>query len=164
MFFIYQAVDEVIFERISSSSSSKEAWDILYKTYHGEERVKIVRLQTLRCEFDNIKMKDSESVEDFYNRVILLLNQMRLNREIIEGKRVVEKILRSQIRKFEYIVVAIEDFRDLSTISLESLLGTLQSHELRIKEFDTFPMEHALQLQYSNQRNQSEKGSSWWSR
>jgi len=44
------------------------------------------------------------------------------------------------------------------------LLGTLQSHELRIKEFDTFPMEHALQLQYSNQRNQSEKGSSWWSR
>lgn len=59
LFLIYQAVDENIFERISSSESSKEAWDMLYKSYRGEEKVKIVRLQTLRCEFDNLKMKET---------------------------------------------------------------------------------------------------------
>lgn len=52
----------------------------------------IVRLQTLRYEIDGLKMKDSESVEDFYNRVILLLNQLRLNGEPVEDQRVVEKI------------------------------------------------------------------------
>lgn len=74
LFFIYQAVDEVIFERISTSSSSKEAWDLLHRTYRGEDKVKVVRLLTLRCEFDNLHMKDSEIIEEFYNRVILLLN------------------------------------------------------------------------------------------
>ena len=103
---------------------------MLHRTYRGEDKVKIVRLQTLRCEFDNIKTKESESVEDFYDRVILLLNQMRLNGEAIEDKRVVEKILLSLTRKFEYVVVAIEESKDLSTLSLENLLGILQSHEL----------------------------------
>lgn len=145
LFLIYQAVDDVIFERISASTSSKDAWDTLYKTYRGEDRVKIVRLQTLRCEFDNIKMKETESVEDFYNRVIVLLNQMRLNGETIEDKRVVEKILRSLTRKFEYIVVAIEESKDLALLSLENLLGILQSHELRMRQFDDVsPMEQAL--------------------
>lgn len=144
LFFLFQSVDEYIFERISSSKTSKEAWDVLHKTYRGEERVKIVRLQTLRCEFDNIKMRETESVEEFYNRMIVLLNQMRLNGETIEDRRVVEKILRSLTRKFEYVVVAIEESKDISDLSLENLLGILQSHELRIKQFDSQPLEHAF--------------------
>lgn len=59
LFLIYQAVDENIFERISSSDTSKEAWDILHKSYRGEEKVKIVRLQKLRCEFDGLRMKET---------------------------------------------------------------------------------------------------------
>ncbi|KAL4582178.1 hypothetical protein LXL04_006720 [Taraxacum kok-saghyz] len=136
LFLIYQTVDENIFERISSSDTSKEAWDSLYKTYRGEDKVKAVRLQTLRCEFDGLKMKESETVEDFYNRVITTVNQMRLNGESLSDKRVVEKILRSLTRKFEYIVVAIEESKDILTLSLEILLGTLQSHELCPRQFD----------------------------
>lgn len=48
LFLIYQAIDENIFERISSSKTSKEAWDLLFKSYRGEEKVKVVRLQTLK--------------------------------------------------------------------------------------------------------------------
>lgn len=155
LYIIYQAVDEIIFERISSTITSKEAWDMLYRTYRGEDKVKVVRLQTLRCEFDSLKMKDAETVEEFYNRVILLLNQLRLNGEVLEDRRVIEKILRSLTRKFEYVVVAIEESKDLSTLSLESLLGTLQSHELRMRQFDSTPYEQAFQLQSSNNQ---EKG------
>ncbi|KAL5828155.1 hypothetical protein ACOSQ4_019952 [Xanthoceras sorbifolium] len=35
LFFIYQAVDEAIFERISIATSAKAAWDILQSTYQG---------------------------------------------------------------------------------------------------------------------------------
>ena len=48
LFLIYQAVDEYIFERSSSSEFSTEAWEMLYKLYRVEEKVKIARLQTLR--------------------------------------------------------------------------------------------------------------------
>ena len=78
---------------------------MLYGTYRWEDKVKIVKLQTLRCEFDNLRMKDVESVEDFYNRIILLLNQLCLNGEITEDKSVVEKILSSLTSKFEYALV-----------------------------------------------------------
>lgn len=61
-------------------------------------------------------------------------------------KRIVEKMLRSLTRKFEYIVVAIEESKDSKTLSLESLVGTLQSHELRMRQFDDSPMEQAFQV------------------
>ncbi|KAI3701552.1 hypothetical protein L6452_26726 [Arctium lappa] len=160
LYFIYQAVDEVIFERISSCLSSKDAWETLHRTYRGEERVKTIRLQTLRCELDNLRMKDAETIEEFYNRIVTLTNQMRVNDEVIDDKRVVEKILRSLTRKFEYIVVAIEESKDISTLSLESLLGTLQSHELRLRKFETPPVEQAFQIQtqFPSKGNANEKG------
>ena len=71
---MYQVVDEVIFERISTVTSAKEAWDTLHSSYKGDDKVKMVRLQTLRSEFDTLKMKDSESIEDDFNWVISIVN------------------------------------------------------------------------------------------
>ena len=48
LFFLYQVVDEVVFEKISSATTAKEAWEMLQKSYKGDEKVKSVRLQTLR--------------------------------------------------------------------------------------------------------------------
>lgn len=100
-------------------------------------------------------MKETESIEEFYNRVIILLNQMRLNGEVIEDRRVIEKILRSITRKFEYVVVAIEESKDLSELSLESFLGTLQSHELRMNQFESPSLEQAFQTQSTWQSDQN---------
>ncbi|KAM0067250.1 hypothetical protein Hdeb2414_s0002g00058781 [Helianthus debilis subsp. tardiflorus] len=80
------------------ANSLKEAWNILYKSYRGENRVKTVRLQTLRCEFDALNMKDGESVEEYFNRITLVVNQLRMNEEKISEQRIVEKILRSMTR------------------------------------------------------------------
>ncbi|KAE8679159.1 Zinc ion binding, putative isoform 1 [Hibiscus syriacus] len=48
LYLIYQALDDDGFEKISSASSSKEAWEKLQTSYKGSEQVKKVRLQTLR--------------------------------------------------------------------------------------------------------------------
>ncbi|KAA0058989.1 integrase [Cucumis melo var. makuwa] len=39
LFFIYQVVDEFIFDRISIATSAKATWDILQSTYQGEDKV-----------------------------------------------------------------------------------------------------------------------------
>ncbi|KAL0549870.1 hypothetical protein IC582_014360 [Cucumis melo] len=148
LFFIYQAVDEFIFERISTATSAKAAWDILRSTYQGEDKVKMIRLQALRSEFDCIKMKETETIEEFFNRILVIVNSLRSNGEEVGDQRVVEKILRSMPRKFEHIVVAIEESKDLSTLSINSLMGSLQSHELRLKQFDVNP-EEVFQMQTS---------------
>ncbi|XP_021980472.1 uncharacterized protein LOC110876613 [Helianthus annuus] len=139
---MFQAVNDTIFERIATSRTSKEAWDTLHKAYRGEHRVKTVKLQTLRCEFDALRMKDSETIEEYVNRTTVIVNQLRLNEENITEQRIIEKLLRSLTRKYEAVVIAIEESKDqsaLSTLSTEELLGILQSHELRLKQYDDIP-------------------------
>jgi len=56
---LFRAVDESSFEKIVNATTSKEAWDILKKVFKGADRVKQVRLQTLRDELESMKMMDS---------------------------------------------------------------------------------------------------------
>lgn len=45
-----------------------------------------------------------------------IVNKMRVNRERIKDVIVVEKILRSLTLKFNYIVISIEEFKDLDIL------------------------------------------------
>ena len=58
---IYQAMDEDIFENISSATASKEVWETLQNTHKGVDKVHNVHLQTLRGEFESLNMKESKS-------------------------------------------------------------------------------------------------------
>ena len=144
LFFIYQGMNESSFEKISSATTSKEAWDILEKSYKGAVKVKKVRLQTLRREFEQLEMKEKEVVADYFTRVLTLVNQLRQNGETVEEVRIVEKILRSLDRKYDYVVVAIEESNDLETMSVDGLMSSLQAHEHRFNKREEL-VEKALQ-------------------
>jgi gag-polypeptide of LTR copia-type len=64
LYMMYQVVNESSFEKIAGAKTSKEAWKTLEKTYKGVDRMKQVRLQTLRGEFEILRMKESEGVLD----------------------------------------------------------------------------------------------------
>ena len=51
LFFIQQAMDDVIFRRISAATRSKEAWDGLNIAYKGTAKVVTIKLQTLHRNF-----------------------------------------------------------------------------------------------------------------
>nr|KYP36116.1 hypothetical protein KK1_042794 [Cajanus cajan] len=125
LYLLYRAVDESGFEKITNAKSSKEAWDILEKEKKGDERVKQVRLQTLRGELENMRMKEPEGVSEFITRVETVANKLNRNGENLPLSRVVEKILRSLTDDFENIVCAIEESKDLSTLTVEELTGSL---------------------------------------
>jgi len=145
LYVLYRAIDESGFEKIANAMFSKEAWDILEKAYKGDNRVKQVRLQTLKGELERMRMKEDERVAEYVFRVETVVNQLGRNRETLLACRVVEKILRSLTDDFENIVCAIEKSKDLTVLSVEELAESLEAHEQRRRKKKEESLDQALQ-------------------
>ncbi|XP_050895229.1 uncharacterized protein LOC127101831 [Lathyrus oleraceus] len=97
--------------------------------YRGNARVKRAQLQTLRRDFEVFEMKDGESVNDYFGRVIVVANAMRNCGETMDVVKVVEKILRTLTERFDYIVCSIEESKDIDTLTVDALQSSLLVHE-----------------------------------
>ena len=144
---LFRAVDESSFEKIARATTLKEAWDTIEKVFKGIDRVKQVRLQTLRGELESMKMKELENVPDYVTRVQIVANQLNQNGEMLPETRVVEKILRSLTDNFENVVCAIEESRDIEKFTVDELAGSLEAHEQHKKKEET--LNQALQTKAS---------------
>ncbi|GAU47720.1 hypothetical protein TSUD_285070 [Trifolium subterraneum] len=159
LFIIHQCVSPDNFERVGDAQSSKEAWDNLEKAYGGATKVKKVRLQTYKRQFELLQMEEKESVGDFVTRVTKLVNLMKGCGETMNDQSVVEKILRSLTPRFD-IVVAIEESKDLSNTTVEEIQGDLEASEQKLNErLEKGKNEVALQAQSNN----GKKGKGKWS-
>ena len=76
-------------------------------------------------------MKESESLNAYSSKLTDIVNQMKTLGENMPNQKVVEKILISLPEKFDPIVTTIEQFKDISTMSVQELLGSLKIHEKR---------------------------------
>ena len=58
IFLVHQCVDVNNFEKVSDCESSKQAWEILEKTYAEASKAKVVRLQTHKRQLELIQMEE----------------------------------------------------------------------------------------------------------
>src|ERR1044072_6729952 len=159
LFLIHQCVNDVHFERIEGAKNAMEAWKILEKGNAGAEQVKKVKLQTMRRQYELMAMEDNESVAEYFNRVRTLVNSMKACGEGIEDVRVIEKILRTVTSNLDHVVVAIEESGRVSSMTVDELQGSLESHEQRLNErFTEKALNQALQAQHSKKGGASHKG------
>ncbi|KAK8921190.1 hypothetical protein KSP39_PZI020029 [Platanthera zijinensis] len=136
LFLLYQGIDEATFEKISDATSSKETWEVLQCSMQGVDKAKKVKLQSLRAQYKVIKMQVSEKVGDYVTRLRTLTNEMKRNGETIDDVSFMEKLLRSMSKKFRHMVVAIEESKDLTLMTVDELVGSLQAHEYRMLQDD----------------------------
>ncbi|XP_070007705.1 uncharacterized protein [Nicotiana sylvestris] len=94
-------------------------------------------------------MKESECISDYCSKVKAIVNQLRRYGEDIGDVRVVEKIIRTLTPKFDFVVCAIEESKDLDFMMVEQLEGSLQTHVEKIKRRQEVPLEKFLKIEES---------------
>ena len=126
----------------------KGIWDSMKKKLQGNARVKRAQLQALRKDFEILHMKEGETVSDYFARTLTTANKMRFHGETITNVTIIEKILRSMISKFDYVVCSIEESKDLDIMSLDELQSSLLVYEQRMQGH--LVEEQALNITHDN--------------
>jgi gag-polypeptide of LTR copia-type len=134
LFYIQLAVHDTIFSRIAATTNAKEAWTTLKIAFQGSTRVMAIKLQGLRKDFETLQMNKEETIQVFLSRVQTVVNQIRVFGDTMEKKIVVTKVLRSLTPKFDHVVAAIEESKNLDVYSFDELMGSLQTHESRMSK------------------------------
>eukprot|EP00253_Pinus_taeda_P029384 PITA_29384 len=119
------------FMKVMHYKSAKEIWDKIVTSYEGDEQVKRAKLQTLRIQYETLKMYNDESVANYFLRVDEVVNCMKNLGEEIKEAIVVEKVLRSLSPKFESKVSAIEEKENLRILTMSQIHGILTAYEMR---------------------------------
>ncbi|CAL2265566.1 unnamed protein product [Prunus armeniaca] len=128
---LFTAVSSDQFEYISSCDTSKEAWDILQVTHEGTDTVKGAKLQMHTLQFETLMMDENETFSEFYAKLCVIVNACSGLGEKIPEDRVVKKILRSLPQRFQSKITAIEEIRDLNTLKVQELIGSIQTYEMK---------------------------------
>jgi len=147
---LFQSIPESLALRIGELETAKEVWDSIKARHVGVERVNDARLQTLMAEFDRLKMKDSQNIDDFAGKLSEISVKSAALGVIIEESRLVKKFLKSVPRKrYIHIVAALEQVLDLNAITFDDIVGRLKVNEERVCDEDD-PEEDQSKLLYSS--------------
>ena len=104
--------------------------NILQTVHEGTKAIKINKLQQLTTRFESIETSDDESFDEFYAKLNDVVNFAYNLGEIYDQPKIVRKILRSLTEDFRPKVTAITESKDLDSILIDELVGSLQSYEL----------------------------------
>jgi len=79
-------------------------------------------------------MEEEETISHYFDKVVNLSNQMARNGDSITDLMKIEKVLRTLAPRFDHIVVALEESKDLDSMKIEELQASLEAHELRLTD------------------------------
>lgn len=112
--------------------TAKEVWDSLKTRYLGADRVKKARLQTLKSEFDNLRMKEDESIDEFTAKLSGMATNYSNLGATLENAALVKKLLDFVPNKFFLVIAGIEQFYDIDTIPFEEAICHLKAYDERV--------------------------------
>ncbi|CAL9015742.1 unnamed protein product, partial [Prunus brigantina] len=137
---------------------AKEAWEILQQEFRGDKKVRSVKLQALRREFEYTRMHDDEPLSGYVNKLLELVNQMKAYGEELTEQRIVQKLLISLSREYDSIAEVIEETKDTESIGVQEVIGSLKSHEQRLQRHNERVTEKAFSSLNVSSKNQSSTG------
>jgi hypothetical protein len=104
---ITSAVPQEMLASLAVKATAAEAWEAVRSLRIGNEAVRNARAQRLRTEFESIRFKEGETVDDFTMRLGSLVAELSTLEEVIKEQQVVQKLLRVVPKHLSQVAVAI---------------------------------------------------------
>ncbi|XBH84154.1 hypothetical protein VPH35_072409 [Triticum aestivum] len=90
---ILRAVPEEMHSTLAVKATAKEAWDAIKIMRVGDARVREAKAQTLLKEFDAVRMRSGETLDELAMRMNRIANKLRTLSENLDEVKVVKKLL-----------------------------------------------------------------------
>lgn len=149
---LFQAIPETLIIQIGNLTTAKKIWDAVKVRYVGADRVREARLQTCKTEFDRLRMKDSDTIDEFVGKLTELSARSTALGEDIDEPKMVKKFLSSlPSKKYIHIVASLEQLLNLNTSNFEDIVGRLKAYEERVNSaLEETQDDQQNKLMYSN--------------
>ncbi|GKA37189.1 hypothetical protein Tco_0723754 [Tanacetum coccineum] len=131
---IYNALPRKEYERIFMCKTAKEIWDTLLITHQGNSQVKDNKIDLLVQQYEQFTIPEEESIDNGFARFNTIITSLKALDEGFSSKNYVRKFLRALHPKWRAKVTAIEESKDLTSLSLDELIGNLKVYEVIIKK------------------------------
>ncbi|GAV61773.1 UBN2 domain-containing protein, partial [Cephalotus follicularis] len=105
-------------------------------TYEGTNQVKESKISMLVHEYELFMKYDNENISDMFTRFTTIINSLKNLGKSYPNHELVIKILRCLPKSWTPKVTTIEEAKDLTTLPLEQLLGSLMTHEKTMKNHE----------------------------
>ncbi|GJS78041.1 zf-CCHC domain-containing protein [Tanacetum coccineum] len=131
---IYNALPRKEYERIFMCQTAKEIWDTLLITHQGNNQVKANKIDLLVQQYEQFMIPEEESIDNAFAKFNTIITSLKALDEGFSSKNCVRKFLRALHPKWRAKVTAIEESKNLTTLSLDELIGNLKVYEEVIKK------------------------------
>lgn len=129
--YLYQAMPEDMILQVADLTTAQAVWDAMKTRFVGIDRVKKARLASLRSEFEKLKMKESDTIDEFAGKLSAIATKATQLGEPFSESVLVKKLMSSVPDRFIQIVASMEQFLDLDTMLLPEAIGRLKAFEER---------------------------------
>ncbi|XP_066357986.1 uncharacterized protein [Miscanthus floridulus] len=119
--------------KVAKKKTGKEVWECLKERFVGADRVRDARLQTLKCEFDALRMKDDEGVDQYASKISAMSVKYGNLGGTLDDQAMVKKLFDTVPDKYITVVAGIEQFFDLKKLVFEEAVGRFKAFEERVQ-------------------------------
>ncbi|GJS29943.1 retrovirus-related pol polyprotein from transposon TNT 1-94 [Tanacetum coccineum] len=142
---IYNALPRKEYERIFMCNTAKEIWKTLLITHQGNSQVKDNKIDLLVQQYEQFVISEDESIDSAFARFNTIITSVKALDEGYSSKNYVRKFLRAlhpkwrakkpqSSRNDHQESTTIEESKDLTSLSLDELIGNLKVHKMIIKK------------------------------
>jgi hypothetical protein len=132
---LYNALQKKEYERVFMCKIAKEIWKSLIITHQGNSQVKDNKIDLLVQQYVQFSIPEDETIDSAFARFNTIITSLKALDESFCSKNFVRKFLRELHPKWRAKVTAIEESKDLSSMSLGELIGNLKVHEMVMEKY-----------------------------